>query len=573
MKTEENKPAAPVPPPMPAMSAEQSAEKSAASQIAENQAKLAQAVQTASDQALSDSAIKTANANINPQARAKTFDMAAMDQYIVRKYYSDDLGLEISSQPFDAMFIQGNSYIPFVEIESDSWLDSHLNNLRRDANSRLAKLHQENIMIMRERYMLLVTKHCENVVKAVATDDPKTRFGFALKTITQTKDNEIAALSEHAEAYKRDREEDFQKRMKIEMDNAANVAKSAFINRYGKEHERELKDIEQDLRNNIESEFVAAKENLKNERRKEAKRQLDAGISETLKIIGDEYTKMLAMERKEYARLQAVITDFQNENMANEEARINTMAEDQRRNNEVVKTREEYEAKFALASRDFDARVAAVRTEIDKLMTEHENRIGDIRDRHDHDIQELKNAHEDQIQHKNREIDMLNEQLTSANTQLETLTKKYTELDANVNKKYINQIEMLKNEREAWTERANQVEHLHKYTDRIKITVMIIGIVAALGIGVILGTALKEGTSADEGPAPIINYIGEDLLNSKTTSSSESEIAEPEDAEDNDETTKPAETSGPIKTTKPSSTSAPAETMEPATTIKPASRS
>jgi len=490
----------------------------AAASAASKLDRLKGAVQAASDEAMQDEQIKNNAANLDMRQRTNVFDMQAMDQYITRKYYSDDLGLEVSSEPFDAMFMQSNPYVPFDEIEGDNWLNGYVNNLRRDANARLNKLHQENLLIMRERFMLIITKHCESITKAVAMDDPKSRFGYVLKTITKIKNDNLAGIQETAEAYKREKEEDFQERMKAEMTNASNVAKANFMNRYAKEHERELREIETDLKNSIESEYIAAYDNLQNERRNEAKRQLDAGISEALKICADEYTKMLAIERKEYVRLQNVITDFQNENMASDEARIAVMSEEQRRQNEVVGVREEYDAKMALASQEFETKLTAVKAEIDRANTDHENFINELRNQHNKEIQTMQERHDAILDAKTKEIDTLVEQLDSVNYQLETLTQKYSELDDTVGKKYARQIDMLKSERDAWNERADHVEHLHKYTDKIKVTLLIVGVVAALGIGIIAGTMISSyyhDKAAAAAPAvtteqPIIHYVPAD---------------------------------------------------------------
>lgn len=527
--------------------APQTSEVKPATAASDKLAKLRAAVQKASDDALEDKDVKNASVNINPQNRMQTFDQAAMDSYITRKYYSDDLGLEISSEPFDAMFMQSNEFAAFVEVEGDDWLSGYVNNLRRDANTRLYKLHKENLQIMRERFMLIITKHCEEIVKSVSTDDPKSRFGYVLKTITQIKNENLAKVSETSEAYKREKEAAYQNRMQTEMTNAANMAKANFINRYEKEHQSELREIETDLRNNIESEYITAVENLKTERRNEAKRQLDAGISEALKLCADEYTKMLAMERKEYVRLQKVITDFQNENMAADEARIFTLSEEQRRSNEVVKVREEYDAKYDLANKEFEAKLAAIQAEIEKTNVEHENYVDELKEQHERIMQDLRNAHKDQIQHKENEISMLNDQLTSANNQIETLTRKYSELDEKTGRKYAQQIDMLKSEREAWTERAEQVENLHKYTDKLKLTGMIVGVVAALGIGVIIGCAVSAQSAKNNAVSttetPIIHYItDEDVENTEsdvdvnvTTKESDTQKSTNSDASTKDE--------------------------------------
>ncbi len=441
-----------------------------------------------------------------------TFDVQEMDSYITRKYYSDELDLEISSQPFDAMFLQNNTYVPFVEDTSGGWLAGQVNNLRRDANARLAKLHQENLLLMRERFMLIINKHCEQIVKAVATDDPKSRFGYALKAIRQVKEEQLAGIAQTAEAYKREKEKNYQDRLQQEMANGANVAKINFINKWGKEHEREMRDIEMDLRSNIESEYVAAYENLQKERKNEAKRQLDVGITDALKLCADEYTKMMANERAEYVRLQQVITNFENENMAAEHTRIMALTEQQRRSNEVVNAQNEYDAKLDAAKSDFEMRLEAVRAEIAQNNAEHENHIQAMQDAHEKDMQTLRDRHAEQMNLKAKEVQTLEEQLSSANNRIEVMTKKYAELDEKVGRKYANQIDMLKSEREAWTDRANQIKNLHRYTDKIKISVMVVGVAAALGIGILIGCRIMAGGN-DTQTAPIVHYyeLDEDM--------------------------------------------------------------
>ena len=478
----------------------------ARAEIAARAAKLSDAVQKASDAALSDTAVKNAQANINPQARV--FDMAAMDQYITRRYYSDDLGLEISSEPFDSMFLQNNPYTPFTEIENDTWLEGYVNNLRRDANTRMAKLHQENIMLMRERYMLIIMKHCESVVRSVSTDDPKTRFGYALSTIEEAHRKKVESIGETSENYKRECEDDYQRRMDAYVKNAASTAKIQFERDNKPDHDRALKEIETDLRNNIESEYIQAVENLKDARRVEAKRQLDKGITEALKLCADEYTKMLAMERKEYNRLQNVITEFQNDNMASDQARILTLAEGQRRENEVTKVRREYDAKYALANKEFESKLLSAKADIERINIEHENHVAEIREQHERMMQSLRDAQAEQIGHKDTEIKTLNDQLALANRQIEALTVKYADLDEKTGKKYATQIDMLRSEREAWTEHALQAESLHKYTDKIKLTTMIIGVIAALALGIIIGCAIVANSVNKSNKEPVINYYG-----------------------------------------------------------------
>lgn len=491
----------PVPDPSPAPAPEQTAPppvqtSSAAATARSRVDRIRAAAQQAVSQAQQDPQIQQKQHAIQAPQQQQ-FDAAAMDKYISRRYYSDDLELEISSQPFDAMFLQSNPYMPFKEVQSESWLDGYVNSLRRDANARLAKLHYENLLLMRHRYMEIITAHCADITKAVATDDKESRFGFLVAEFETRKAEALEQLPAMVAEYKESLEKSYADRLRIAMENAANTAKADFINRFGKEHERELKEVEAELRNNLESEFVSSQAAIMQQRRDEAKRQLDLGITEALKICKDEYTKMLAVERQEYARLQNVIVEYMNEHMAADEARITVDMENLRLNNDVARVQQEAAAAMARAQADFEARVADIKAESLRSTQAHENAMADATDRHAHAMADLRASFGETIAHKDSEINMLKKQIEQADARMDELTKKYIDLDEAADKKYRSQVDMVKSERQAWEDRAGHIQRMHKYTDKIKMTGVVVGFAAMLAVGIIIGCVITAGSAQD----------------------------------------------------------------------------
>lgn len=454
------------------------------------------AAQAAVSQAAADPQIQQKQHAIQAPQQQQ-FDAAAMDKYISRQYYSDDLGLEISSQPFDAMFLQSNPYMPFQEVQSDSWLDGYVNSLRRDANARLAKLHYENLLLMRHRYMEIITAHCAEITKAVATDDKESRFGFLMAEFEARKKDALDQLPAMVAEYKEGLEKTYADRLRIEMENASNTARANFINRYGKEHERELKAVETELRNNLESEFVSSQAAIMQQRRDEAKRQLDAGITEALSICKDEYTKMMAVERQEYARLQEVIVNYMNDHMAADEAKIAVDMENLRLNNDVARVQQEAAAAMERAQVDFEARVADIKAESERSTLAHERAMADATDRHAHAMAELRSSFTETIGHKDSEIQMLRSQIEQADARMDEMTRKYVDLENATDKKYRTQIDMARSETEAWEKQAGHIQRIHKYTDKIKMTGVVVGFAATLAIGIIIGCVIMAGSAQD----------------------------------------------------------------------------
>ena len=267
-----------------------------------------------------------------------------------------------------------------------------------------------------------------------------------------------------------------------------------------------------------------------------AVKRLNAGIQEALTICSDEYTKMQALERREYARLQEVIRNFQNENMAAEQSRMSILAEEQRRENEVVKVRREYDSKYELVNREFESKLAAAKADIERNNIEHANHVSEIREQHESMMQGLRNAQQEQLEHKDNEIQALKKQLDTAHEQIKTLTENFAKLDSRTNEKYKERMDDLKNDRDIWVDKSTQVENLHKYTDKIKLTAMLIGVIAALGLGIIIGCAIITNTyNKQNNNAPTVNYYTDAGERNDNASDDNQENQEDQNAENSGE--------------------------------------
>ena len=435
-----------------------------------------------------------------------------IDKFIVRKFYSDDLGLEVSTEPFDAAIVSGNKYQPFEYIPESvtcsEWLNEYINNLRADANTKLMRMHQENITMLREHYVLLVTRHCEDIVKALDINDPNSKYGAMKITLNQQRKNDSLALQDkiNSEINKLKEEQNKMLQDKIE------AAKAAAINSFNREilptYEQKEKNIRAVLTTDIEVTYTEGLNAINEARKEEAKRQLDIGINEILKNIHDEYAKMLAIEREEYNRLQAIISEFEKSNMAADMAHAQTVQADLDRSNKVAAIQDEYESKLSLMKSEFELKLEAAYEDIRRKNVEYNDQMNKIQEQHNVYVSKLETA-------RDEEVSKLNGEIASLNEQLKAMSDQYIELDKVTNEKYKNQIDEIKSEREAWEERADHLEHMHKYTDRIKITVAIIAAIAALGIGVIVGASymankVKDTNSVTSGTPQITYHVDEE---------------------------------------------------------------
>lgn len=487
--------------------------------------RLNNAVASAVDIASQDEEIqKQQRQRMQPVNTPQVLTVADIDNFIVRKFYSDDLGLEVSTEPFDAAIVSGNRYQPFEYIPESvtcsEWLNEYINNLRADANTKLMRMHQENITMLREHYVLLVTRHCEDIVKALDINDPNTKYGAMKITLNQKRSDDASKLQDKiaSEIAKLNDERTKMLQDKIE------AARAAAINSFNREIAPTFEQKEKNIRNvmstDIEVSYTEGLNAINAARREEAKRQLDIGINEILKNIHDEYAKMLAIEREEYNRLQGIISEFEKSNMAADMAHAQTIQAELDRSNKVAEIQTEYESKIGLIKSEFELKLDAAYEDIRRKSVEHNDQVSKLKEQHDVYVAKLEAARDDQVAKLNGEIDSLNEQLRA-------MSERYVELDQITNEKYKNQIDEIKSEREAWEERADHLEQMHKYTDRIKITVAIISVMAALGIGVIVGASYMADKVKDtqQSNAPKITYhmTDEESLENTTTEDANTE--------------------------------------------------
>lgn len=487
--------------------------KSLAERVAEKRKarKLNSAVAKAVEVASEDEEVKKQQMKrMQPVNQPQILTVDDIDKFIVRKFYSDDLGLEVSTEPFDAAIVSGNRYQPFEYIPESvtcsEWLNEYINNLRADANTKLLRMHQENITMLREHYVLLVTRHCEDVVKALDLNDPNSKYGAMKITLNQKRKDDSAKLQDRISAEIAKLREEQQKMLNDKIE----AAKAAAVNSFNREilptYEQKEKNIRSVLSTDIEVAYTEGLNAINEARREEAKRQLDIGINEILKNIHDEYAKMLAIEREEYNRLQGIISEFEKSNMAADMAHAQTVQADLDRSNKVAAIQDEYESKLSLMKSEFELKLEAAYEDIRRKNVEYNDQMAKLKEQHDVYVDKLTTA-------RDEEVEKLNGEIASLNEQLRAMSDQYVELDKVTNEKYRNQIDEIKSEREAWEERADHLENMHKHTDRIKITIAIVGIIAAMGIGVIVGASYMANKVTSPAPAnstPQITYHVED---------------------------------------------------------------
>lgn len=396
-----------------------------------------------------------------------------VQDFVTRTFYSDDLGLEVSSMPFDVQFVQGNPYIPFDENRGSGWLNEHLSNIAKDGNVRMQRLHTENLWRLREKYMRLIQAHCENIAKSLDITSEDNQYGRLRFAIDTNKDENEKALKETIRPRIEQLERNWQATLKRIGDSAAADAIRMHEERYGSQHKADIMNLEAHERDEIERDYQNAIRRLNEDRRAEATKLLDIAINTTLKELADVYLRVLQEEKKEYIRIQNEIIRFTDENRKSEIARIDALSEENRQSNKAEEVRREYAAKIKVMAAEFESKTAALQAEVRQMRIDHDNELRLRMAEYDDKVKGEQNKTED-IQKR-----------------FDELLNKYSSLEEAKNKEYADRIQRLKDENDSFKDELEHVSAVHKRSNKIAIYLVIVAVIAAIGAGFMLGSILN----------------------------------------------------------------------------------
>ena len=107
---------------------------------------------------------------------------------VSRRFYSDELGLEVTSAPFDAQFVHTTPPPALSEDYDEEWQGSYLRMSAKDANLELARMRENTVSRLREDYFNLVARSCEDIQRMLDMNDPQTAYGKRLKKLDAKRD-------------------------------------------------------------------------------------------------------------------------------------------------------------------------------------------------------------------------------------------------------------------------------------------------------------------------------------------------------------------------------------------------
>lgn len=399
---------------------------------------------------------------------------------LMRKFYSDDLGLEVTTDPFDAQFMVNNTFVPFDENRPEGWINNHLNEMAREANDEMARLHQNNLFLMRERYFRLISMQCDRIVKDLDVNNPETQYGQMKAQLQEDHAENVNAIDSLVAQQKDELEVAWKQKLQEVGIDAAREAQRKYRERYGSMHEQKIYELRQVIQANVEAEYQYQIHDLNERRRAEASQLLDLGITEVLDEVADMYVSAVEDERIRYKELQENMRVFRDDHLQDDIARSQALAEDLRQNNRADQVLAEQTAKIRSLTDEYNQKKRELNEEISKLRADNQARIDEMR---------VDNQ---------RELNRERESKEHLQTQYDELLKSYETLDEKKNKEFELRMSEMKDEIGAWEEKFDHVVEVHKRNNIISVFLVIAAIIAALSIGFIGGEFVNSSRNVKQ---------------------------------------------------------------------------
>lgn len=405
------------------------------------------------------------------------FDTVVSDERyneaIARTFYSDDLGLEVTTAPFDSQFMHQNPYVPFEENREKGWLNDYLNEMSRDANLDMKKLHQDNLFRMRKEYYNLISMHCAKIRDETDPENPNSQYHLIKKGILDAYDQKESNLDRTVSERKDKVENAWNDMLEKVGKNAADKAKAHYVERYGAQHQHELFAIEPSVKSEMDSKMRDGLREMNAQRRSDALTRLDEGINQILVDVSERYMKCLEQETAHYKEWRERINAFIDEHRKDDIAHDKALAEELAQSEKADRVLAEYTEKLNAQTADFQARSDAMRQDVERIKQENAEAIAKLK--------------EDNAER----VAQLNDEKSILQNRIDELIKKYAELDEKKAGEYESRVQTLKDENAAADIRYEQLVKTNRRSAIISVGLAIVAVIAACAIGILIGSGLN----------------------------------------------------------------------------------
>lgn len=415
----------------------------------------------------------------------------------VRRFYSNDLGMEVTTEPFDSQFLNSNPFIPFDEDRGDGWLDGYVSQMAKDANAEMRRMHQSNVMQLRERYFRLMQAQCGKIARELDIDDSSTLYGDIAAKFMAEKSDRLRGSSEEISQKRADIQRAWEEKLEREGEDAARDAQRVYQERYGRQHDEDLRVVEHQVRSGIERDYEMKMRELRDRRHMEAMKRLDMSVNETLAEMSEMHLQHVQEETARCKELQNELMAYLDNHRKEDAAVVAVQAEKLAQEEKADRVLAEQTEKLNKMTADFEARTSAIQADLDQA---HQKYMLSMKQRD--------KEYEDMVAKKDAFAKSLQDRV-------DDLTVQLSRLDDAKNKEYASRMRELENERASWEDKCDHLIQVHKRSNVLSGLLVAVVIIACLAIGFVGGQYMNSSRSLEDAQYRIMQSVDDRINNAQ----------------------------------------------------------
>ena len=304
------------------------------------------------------------------------------------RYFTSDLQLAINADAFDSHFGEGIPISYFDEDRGEGLLNEYLSQMSVSANSELSQLHGQHMYALRERYMHLLTLFADTLTTSYDLSSSSNPYGEAyMKLLAKfAEDNTDDGIARLAEVRKKELRDEFESRVSAAGDAARANAENAYRERYTDEYRANLRNIEAEVRANLETTRVSDLNNLNDARRLAANKEFDLGRERILEKISELQLEYSEEEQNVFQQHLDAMNKWVDDNRKDDIAYAETLREQQRQLAEAERVRKEYESYIEAERSQYENAKSRMEEELESIKAHNVEVIDDLNNRHGLDV-------------------------------------------------------------------------------------------------------------------------------------------------------------------------------------------
>lgn len=413
-----------------------------------------------------------------PVADNRVFDREAVRETMARRFLDEDLGLSVDMTPFEALFgheANEASRFSLDHLSEENWLDGQIKLLSQQANDALADRRRRDIEELRELFFSLVSNTGDEIAAQMSTGPGADNvwaqtLAEADSNAEKSRANLVDIVGAQRAAilskYEKDKEADAQAK--------AVEAKSLYDVRHKPSLDRELSEIEPNLRATIEEDYTLRRRQILDARKQSAQVSFDAALTRVMDHLIQKRSEQVAREAELMEQFRDEIGAFLDENRKEDIARAEALREQLARENVV-------EQKTA----EFVAREKELREQIKREREEAEKRALVAQEETNKALARMREEWSAQLAQANAEVERANQRTAEESARVNVVRDE-------ISRQYESQLLSYETEKKAFIDQMNHESVVAKRANRLYIALAVLVALAFLALGVIAGILLHS---------------------------------------------------------------------------------